>query len=373
MGSTGMPLHAPINLSLSEPSPASAADGRESDSRNVWVQSAAFDSCCFLLSPLAGLVLLLGDRWLPPRESTLLILSAFYFIGIPHYLSTLTFYLGDDNLREYGTRPLAFFAGPLLILAAVTGLWWGLHWHPLIKAGLYTWNIYHVSKQSAGILNIYRLLNGGPRTERAVALLAILSSTAAMALWPVHGHPSLVLLLAKVHPQLLFAMDRLCLVIATVSCALLAWRISRRATRISLPEFGFLLTSVSLGVPYILVDNLMLATLAMLMGHFIQYLALVWLLHRRKYSAMHGSSRQRLLGLISRRPLLLCACLVGCGALFWLGARTSTSEAAKNLYACLLISANFVHFYLDGLIWAFRRSTVRDSIAPYLMDKRGVA
>jgi hypothetical protein len=368
-----MALHAQINLSLSEPSPASAADVRKSDSRNVWVQSAVFDSCCFLLSPLAGLVLLLGDRWLPPRESTLLILSAFYFIGVPHYLTTLTFYLGDDNLRQYRTRPLAFFAGPLLILGTVTGLWWGLHWHPLIKAGLYTWNIYHVSRQSAGILNIYRVLNGGPRSERAVALLAILSSTAAMALWPVHGHPSLVLLLAEVHPLFLFALDRLCLIVATLSCTLLAWRIFRRATRIRLPEFGFLLTSVSLGVPYLLVDNLMLATLAMLMGHFIQYLALVWLLHRRKYGAMHGSPRQRLLGLISRRPLLLCACLVGCGALFWLGARTSTSEAAKNLYACLLISANFVHFYLDGLIWAFRRSTVRDSIAPYLVVKRGVA
>jgi hypothetical protein len=368
-----MPLHAQTNLALSEPSTAPAAAALKAGSRNVWVQSPAFDSCCFLLSPLAGLALILGDRWLPARESTLLILSAFYFIGIPHYLSTLTFYMGDDNLRQYRARPLAFFAGPLLILASVTGLWWGLHWHPLIKAGLYTWNIYHVSRQSAGILNIYRQLNGGPRTEHTVALLAILSSTAAMALWPVHGHPSLVLMLAKIHPQLLFALDRLCLIGAAVSCSVLAWRISRRATRISLPEFGFLLTSVGLGVPYLLVDNLMLATLAMLMGHFIQYLALVWLLHRRKYGAMHGSSRQRLLGLISGRPLLLCAFLVGCGALFWLGARTSTSADAKNLYACLLISANFIHFYLDGLIWAFRRPAVRDSIAPYLFGKRGVA
>jgi hypothetical protein len=366
-------FHAQTNLSLSEPSTASAAAVPKAASRNVWIQSAAFDSCCFLLSPLAGLALILGDRWLPVRESTLLILAAFYFIGIPHYLSTLTFYLGDDNLRQYRARPLAFFAGPLLILASVTGLWWGLHWHPLIKAGLYTWNIYHVSRQSAGILNIYRQLNGGPRTERTLALIAILSSTAAMALWPVHGHPSLVLMLAKVHPLFLFALDRLCLSVAVVSCTVLSWQIARRATRVSLPEFGFLLTSIGLGVPYLLVDNLMLATLAMLMGHFIQYLALVWLLHRRKYAAAQGSSRQRLLGLISRRPLLLSAFLVVSGALFWLGDRTSASAEAKNLYACLLISANFIHFYLDGLIWAFRRHTVRDSISPYLFGKRGAA
>src|SRR6266404_1398988 len=111
-------LHAQTNLSLSEPSTVAAAALPKAASRNVWIQSAAFDSCCFLLSPLAGLALILGDHWLPARESTLLILAAFYFIGIPHYLSTLTFYLGDDNLRQYRARPLEFFAGPLLILAS---------------------------------------------------------------------------------------------------------------------------------------------------------------------------------------------------------------------------------------------------------------
>jgi len=154
--------------------------------------------------------------------------GGFYFIGIPHYLSTLTFYLGAITAPISGAP-----AGLLCRAAAHTGfrhgLWWGLQWHPLIKAGSIPGNIYHVSKQSAGILNIYRQLNGGPRTERGVALLAILSSTAAMALWPVHGHPSLVLMLAMVHP-LFCCMDRLCLGVAVVSCSVLAWRIARRAT-----------------------------------------------------------------------------------------------------------------------------------------------
>src|SRR5260370_27542006 len=43
-----------------------------------------------------------------------------------------------------------------------------------------------------------------------------------------------------------------------------------------------------------------LATFGMLMGHFVQYLGIVWLLNRRKYFAAEGSGRQRLLSSISR-------------------------------------------------------------------------
>jgi hypothetical protein len=337
---------------------------------NRWIQSAWFDSCFFLLSPGAGLALVLGHLWLPSRTVTLLALAGVYFIGVPHYLSTLTFYLGNENLRQYRLRPRTFFVGPLLILVAVPALWWGLELHPLIKAALYTWNIYHVSRQSAGILNIYRQLNGGPRSERTLALVAILSTTATMALWPLHAHPALVLLLGKIHPLLLPALDRICLVLAAASCIALGMRIARRAAGISLPELGFLLASLGLGIPYLLVDDLLLATQAMLMGHFIQYLALVWLLHRRKFAAGRGSAGERSLGFISRHPAMLGALFLACGVVFWVGARTLTSDLAQNAYICVFISTNVIHFYLDGLIWAFRRPEVRNSLAPYLFDRR---
>jgi hypothetical protein len=78
------------------PTTLSSGAGRTA-SRNRWIQSAWFDGCFFLLSPLAGLVLVAGHLWLAPRASALLALAGFYFIGMPHYLSTLTFYFGDDS------------------------------------------------------------------------------------------------------------------------------------------------------------------------------------------------------------------------------------------------------------------------------------
>jgi hypothetical protein len=176
-------------------------------------------------------------------------------------------------------------------------------------------------------------------------------------------------MLDRIHPLALPILDQVCLAIAATSCILLAWRISRRTLRIRPPELAFLLTSLGLGLPYLWVDDLMLATLAMLMGHFIQYLALVWLLHARKYGSGNGSGRERLLGLIGRHPALLGAFLLACGGVFWIGARTITSVGGKNAYLCLLLSSNVIHFYLDGLIWAFRRPDVRNSLAPYLFGR----
>src|SRR2546421_3430239 len=40
---------------------------------------------------------------------------------------------------------------------------------------------------------------------------------------------------------------------------------------------------------------------SMLMGHFVQYLALVWLLNRRKYASSRGSAREQALGFVSRQ------------------------------------------------------------------------
>jgi uncharacterized Tic20 family protein len=104
----------------------------------------------------------------------------------------------------------------------------------------------------------------------------------------------------------------------------------------------------------------------MLMGHFLQYLGIVWLLNRRKYPALEGSGRQRLLSSISTNTPLLLLTLVSVGSLFfvvelgtrWLGIPVS--------YIILWNSLALIHFYVDGLIWAFKDPFVRNSLGPYL-------
>src|SRR5260370_40759843 len=88
--------------------------------------------------------------------------------------------MGDANLAYYRTRRLAFFAGPVLILIAVIALRLAKI-DAAVQCTLYVWNIYHVSMQSAGILSIYRRLNGGLLSESRFARVAILGVNATLA------------------------------------------------------------------------------------------------------------------------------------------------------------------------------------------------
>jgi hypothetical protein len=111
----------------------------------------------------------------------------------------------------------------------------------------------------------------------------------------------------------------------------------------------------------------------MLMGHFLQYLGIVWLLNRRKYALAEGSGHQRLLSAISTKTPLLVGSLVSVGLLFY-GMRVSADFLRISLsYTIIWNSLSLVHFYLDGFLWAFRNPFVRGSVAPYLVRPSQVA
>jgi hypothetical protein len=331
-----------------------------------WIQSARFDTWFFLLSPIFGFSIIIANVVLSPRGAILFGLAAFYFVGMPHYLSTYTFYLGDDNLAQYWMRRMAFFGGPLVILAAVIFLR-RMSLGPVLASTVFVWNVYHVSMQSSGILNIYRKLNDGPMSEKRLASFTILAVNYTMAFWFIERYQPLTLLLGKVHSTLPAILGKLCLLIAIVPVFLLTQRILRRSKRISAQELSFLLVSIALFHPFLWVRDTRIATFAMLMGHFIQYLAIVWLLNRRKYAYADGSRRQQFLGRLSRQGAALIAAFLVSGASFWAVQWLSRTVGFQAIFDTVLLAIPPIHFYQDGLVWAFRRAYVRESIGSYLL------
>jgi hypothetical protein len=77
------------------PGPAVTAPVEAIPKARGWIESPFYDLSLFTLSPIAGLLLIALERGmrLGPHVGVL----AVYFVGIPHYLSTFTFYLGDQN------------------------------------------------------------------------------------------------------------------------------------------------------------------------------------------------------------------------------------------------------------------------------------
>lgn len=331
-------------------------------SERGWIQSRPFDLGFFSLSPLAGIAVVLAA--LGSTKGMYVVLVATYLVAIPHYVSSFSFYLGDENLSYYRTRRAAFFVGPVVIIAAVFALRM-LKFDAVVQSTMYVWNVYHVSLQSAGILSIYRRLNGGLASEKSFAHASILCVNSTMAFWHIDRFPPLYDLLHRIHFPV-WTLRPLFLSIACVALAFYLSRLIRRDGRITTPEIVFLISTLALFNPYLWVHDLNLATFGMLIGHFLQYLGIVWLLNRRKYSGAEGSYRQNLLSSISASTPLLLGTISIVGLVFYLAQKGSAWFGVPITYVIVWNALTLVHFYLDGLIWAFRNPFVRKSIGPYL-------
>jgi hypothetical protein len=327
-----------------------------------WIQSPLFDLSLFTLSPLAGLLVILPALVSP--KGLHVWIAATYLIAIPHYVSSFSFYLGDANLAYYRTRRLAFFVGPVLIFISVMALRL-TKIDAAVQSALYVWNVFHVSMQSAGILSLYRRLNGGLVSESRFARASILGVNGSLAFFHIDRFPAIYQNLLRMHFPVGAILPAF-LSVAVVGLFFYLNSLRRRAKRIRAPELTFLLSSLLLFHPYLWVRELNLATYGMLMGHFLQYLGIVWLLNRRKYSAVEGSGHQRLLSSISTRTPLLLLALVSVGLVFYVAKQSSSWLGIPISYVILWNSLSLIHFYLDGLIWAFKDPFVRKSIGPYL-------
>ena len=317
-----------------------------------------------MLSPVAGTLAVLWALNLPGGAAV--IAAVTFLLAIPHYMSSFSFFLGDENRRYYGRHVALFYGGPVAIAATVLMLR-GSGAHTPVLVTMFVWNVYHVSQQSHGILSMYRRLNGGPPAERSVARVAILSVNATMAFWHVDRFEPLYRVLVAVHPALPAALPAVSLPIAAAALGVLAYRMVRRGGPVSLPEGAFLATSLLLFHPYLWVEDAGLATMGMLVGHFIQYLAIVWLLNHRKYPVPDGSPAQRVLAHMSATPATVAATVVGIGLAIFVGERATAWLGAPMVYIIAWNALSLIHFYLDGLVWAFRNPFVRQSVGPYLM------
>ena len=334
-----------------------------------WIQSPLFDLSLFTLSPLAGLFVILPALVSP--KGWHVFIAATYLIAIPHYVSSFSFYLGDENLAYYRTRRVAFFVGPVVIFVAVMALRL-TKIDAAVQSALYVWNVFHVSMQSAGILSLYRRLNGGLFPESRFARASILGVNGSLAFLHIDRFPPIYQNLLRIHFPV-WTIPAAFLSVAVVGLIFYFNSLRQRTKSMRTPELTFLVSSLLLFHPYLWVRDLNLATFGMLIGHFLQYLGIVWLLNRRKYATVEGSGHQRLLSSISTKTPLLLLALVFVGVVFYLAQKTSDWLGVPISYVILWNSLALVHFYLDGLVWAFKDPFVRKSVGPYLTPESHMA
>jgi hypothetical protein len=331
--------------------------GARTTGSDGWIQSQGFDLLFFILSPIAGLAVIFAA---PTSIGPVLALAAATLIGGPHYMATYSFYFFDDTAAYQKQRWVAYFLVPILIVFGV-GVVALFEIPAIIIVVVFFWNAFHVARQSCGILSIYRRRAGyGDQRHRSITNFAILSTSFAMALAHIDWYPALNNTLLKISPYLPLLLSRVTLAAAVVSLAALGVSIVQRfqsGSRYTVAEFGFLVTSLLLFHPYLWVEDSNLATLGMLLGHFIQYLGIVWLLTSRKLADGSGSRGQRWLSRIWLDPWILLPSALLIGGLFMV---------LQINFMALTMALVLLHFYLDGLFWAFSRPVIRNAITPYL-------
>ncbi|MGH9458184.1 MAG: hypothetical protein ACRD2J_11165, partial [Thermoanaerobaculia bacterium] len=79
---------------------------------SAWIASPHYDLPLLSLAPFLGIVVCALAFAV---DSVVLSAVSLFALGMPHYLSTYTFFLGDENMQYYRTRKIAFFVGPILI------------------------------------------------------------------------------------------------------------------------------------------------------------------------------------------------------------------------------------------------------------------
>ncbi|HXG59139.1 MAG TPA: hypothetical protein VNL91_08955 [Thermoanaerobaculia bacterium] len=329
-----------------------------------WIQSRNFDLVVFVLSPLLGVAVALAWPAWP-----IIAAIATTVIGFPHYYSTFTFFFWRENRPHHLERWTAFFLGPVII-ALVTFVLFAARIPVVIPFVVYFWNAYHVSLQSCGLLSIYRHRVVRPSVrDKRIANTAIVATNLWFALWNTEWYPMLHRVLTMPHRDLPRYLWVALGVVSIASCMALAWTLverKRRGEGPSAAELAFLATSLLLFHPYLWVREPGIATLAMLMGHFVQYLGIVWLIHYRRFREAPDDRAERVLHTISSNPLVLATVLLTSGVttfvIYLLFEAVSFPGAFEGLYMALA----FTHFYLDGLFWAFRRPHVRRTLGPYL-------
>jgi hypothetical protein len=325
-----------------------------------WIESSRFDLSFFILSPLVGVAFLLAY----PTGGSLLAIAAATLIGGPHYLASFSFFFWDETTGYHRHRWVIHYLIPVMIVVFV-GLVAVFEVPAIIVFVIYFWNAYHVSRQSCGILSIYRHRAGVfDLRHKSVANAAIICTNMCMALSHTEWYPALHRILSIPSPSLPALLWQASAVAAGVS--LIALSISvygryRNGTGPGAVELSFLFTSLTLFHPYLWVEDSNTATLGMLLGHFIQYLGIVWLVNSRKFAAQTGAEAQRLLSRMWRDPRILLLVFLAAGGLFML---------LQIQAAAVAITLVLLHFYLDGVFWAFRRPEVRKALGPFLTGWR---
>jgi len=335
--------------------PAPAAPATE---RSPWIVNPAFDLSLFVLPIFASLAYGVAAN----RAGGAAAVGngmIYILLGLTHFGTTWSFYFDRENRRHFAENPWAFYYVPVCILgtAVVITVFGRTEWLAIIT---YWFSGFHVMKQSTGFVALYRsrLKLFAPLDRRLdnAAVLGV-STYCLFARYENRADFGYETLLQSAPFGIAFAAARILLaVLLVVWLARAAGRLRRHGAAAG-PLTLASVASIVMFAPFLYVHDMRSALMANLVGHYSQYLGLVWIINRRKYTnatvSRYGSD---FLATVSQNLGYLALVLVGYALV------VSAGSAVTPAFVGLI----WIHFFVDRYLFRFRDPFVRESLLPYL-------
>lgn len=337
-----------------------------------WVINKKFDLIFFIGSALLGIMYFVLLLFLA-EHAFLITAIVWVLFAQAHFGSTWFIYFDKKNRDYFRAHPWTYYIFPLLIFAAVLSI--GYVNQTLLVVLISIASIYHVTRQSYGILQLYRVRNQEfSPFEKQTEAAALFSWTLFFGTFGALHIPDFraifgpILPLASIVTWVLFAVAVLCAI-------LLIYQFVNRE-RNSLPKNLFLLNATLMYAPYlyasiILVDiyQMEIATLTSLITHYMQYMGIVWLLNINKYQGDTPYAKENpfLRKVTSRYAYIIVAILAYAllMAFFRWGIPESKTLLLK-IIPNIVIAFTAVHFFIDAFIWKFWNPFYKETALPFV-------
>jgi hypothetical protein len=342
--------------------------------QSQWVVSRKFDLSFFLLPFLLGLVYFLLILFLP---AYVFIITAIVWVVFAqtHFGSTWFLYLDKKNREYFNKNKFVYYIMPLIILASVLYVgWYNL---ALLVIIISIASLYHVTKQSYGILQLYRMRNQEfDKAEKQDEMIALFGWSIFFAGFGAFQLPDFRQYIVPIENLVRIGLWALFIVMIFYTLKLVYQFIKRKQN--SVQKNVFLIGSLILYSPYlyaavILVDiyQMEIATLTSLIAHYMQYMGIVWLVNRNKYGKQtEYAEKNPVLKTVSSKIPLIIAAILGY-ALLMAGFRWGIPQENLVLYKIIpnvVLALVAIHFYIDAFVWKFSNPYYRETVLPFIKE-----
>lgn len=332
-----------------------------------WIIAPAWDLLFFVLTPALIVPAVLGlQRVFSPQQIWLVVIS---FLSMGHHL--------PGFLRAYGDRELRgrFFwrlllAPPLVFTAA----WWfeRQHLHGL-RVLVLLWAIWHGLMQTYGFLRIYDVKRGikdawGARLDFAAcvavfALGTVFSQARMYGLVDAFFQSGGPVFDARLIVGLQWTVGVAAVVILNAYVVHLTQRLMRKEA-VSLNKQLLVLSTAGIWWFTGAINDTLIGVAMFEIYHAVQYLAIVWVFHRRSIDRV-AAGPGAMAAFFRRRGLLIGAYLgliaaFGCVRFF---STSITEQSLAQVFAALLVTSTVMHYYFDGFIWKVREKSNQEQLA----------